>query len=43
MAYVAAGDSAGIANLYTADAKLMFAGKPADVLLQSMNFLRMKL
>lgn len=30
MALVAAGDSAGIANLYTTDAKLMFAGKPAD-------------
>lgn len=31
MALVAAGDSVGIANLYTSDAKLMFAGKPADV------------
>lgn len=31
MALVAAGDSIGIANLYTTDAKLMFAGKPADV------------
>ncbi|MEB2774200.1 DUF4440 domain-containing protein [Algoriphagus sp. D3-2-R+10] len=31
MALVAAGDSVGIANLYTTDAKLMFAGKPADV------------
>jgi uncharacterized protein (TIGR02246 family) len=31
MASVAAGDSSGIANLYTIDAKLMFTGKPAIV------------
>ncbi len=31
MELVAAGDSIGIANLYTDDAKLMFAGRPADV------------
>tara|TARA_Y100001972_G_scaffold11163_1_gene12085 strand:+ start:1854 stop:2357 length:504 start_codon:yes stop_codon:yes gene_type:complete len=31
MSLIAAGDSIGIANLYTEDAKLMFAGRPADV------------
>ncbi len=31
MAFVAAGDSSGISSLYTADAKLMFSGKPAIV------------
>ena len=31
MAFVASGDSSGVASLYTADAKLMFSGKPAIV------------
>lgn len=31
MAFVAAGDSSGIARPYTIDAKLMFTGKPAIV------------
>ena len=31
MAAVAAGDPTAIASLYTVDAKLMFAGKPATV------------
>eukprot|EP01035_Chromulina_nebulosa_P005670 gene5670-7693_t len=31
MEFIVKGDSVGLANLYTADAKLMFAGAPADV------------
>jgi uncharacterized protein (TIGR02246 family) len=31
MALIAAGDSVGVANLYTADAKVMFAGAPSVV------------
>jgi ketosteroid isomerase-like protein len=31
MSLVVAGDSIGIAEMYTADAKLMFAGRPAEV------------